>query len=116
MPEGGPAAAIEPAIPHPIMSESTRRRGMFFLCLAVAGVGFTMSLQLGLNSNFLRDVLHFTGLQMGLVEAVRESCGVTAFLILALLAGMAEPVIGFIMLLIVAAGLVRIPSCPASPG
>jgi MFS family permease len=109
---GAEVAPVEPAAsgysgdePSAQLAPSQRRRGLVFLCLAVGAVGFTLSLQLNLNANFLVEELGFTGLQMGLVEAVRETCGITAFVVLALLAGMAEPIIGSVMLLIVAAGL-----------
>jgi len=82
-----------------------RRRGFLFLRLAVAGVGFALALQMGLNANFLVEEIGVSGLQIGMLEAIRESCGIVAFLLLALLAGFAEPVIGCAMLLIVAVGL-----------
>ena len=98
-----PAAAI-PSLPA-FGLDATRRRGLRFLCLASAGVGFTMALQGGLNANFLVEQIGVSAAQMGLVEAARETCGIVAFLLLALLAGMAEPIIGAIMLVVVALGL-----------
>jgi len=82
-----------------------RRRGFVYLRLAVAGVGFALALQMGLNANFLVEEIGIDPSQLGLLEAVRESCGIVAFLLLALLAGFAEPMIGCAMLLIVAIGL-----------
>jgi MFS family permease len=82
-----------------------RRRSLLFLGLAVACVGFTMSLQIGLNSNFLADDIGVTGEQIGILEAFRESCGVIAFGVLAILAGLAEPLVGAAMLVLLAAGL-----------
>jgi MFS family permease len=86
-------------------TETRRRTGLLFLGLAVAAVGFTMALQMAMNANFLADEIHVTGFQLGMLEAVRESCGVAAFVILALLAGWAEPIVGSVMLLLVALGL-----------
>jgi predicted MFS family arabinose efflux permease len=82
-----------------------RRRSLMFLGAAVAGVGTTMAFQMGLNTNFLVEEIGVTGFQQGLLEAVRESCGVVAFGILALLAGLAEPLVGAAMLVLLAAGL-----------
>ncbi|MCX5654114.1 MAG: MFS transporter, partial [Planctomycetota bacterium] len=89
----------------PELSDAKRRRSLFFLGLAVAGVGVTMALQRGLNANFLADDIKVSGLQIGILEGFRESCGVVAFAVLALLAGFAEPLVGAAMLLLLAAGL-----------
>lgn len=85
-------------------SVDTRRAGKF-LILAVALVGFTLSLQVGLNANFVAGDMQLTGLQQGVLEAVRESCGIFALGVLALLAGMSEPRIGTIMLVVLSVGL-----------
>ena len=87
------------------LEEGARRRGLLFLSLASAGVGFAINLQLSLNSNFLVGEIGISGLQAGLLEAVRESCGIAAFGFLALLAGLAEPVIAAIVLLFYWLGL-----------
>ncbi len=89
----------------PVLSEAKRRRGIFFLALAVGLLGFGMSVQTGLNDNFLVQELHIEGLQKGVLEAFRESCGILAFAVLALLAGFREPVIASGMLVLVGAGL-----------
>ena len=82
-----------------------RRRGLIALSAAVAGAGFVMAMQMGLNANFLADVIGVSGLQLGILEAVRETCGITALLGLALFAGLAEPVIGALMLVLFGLGL-----------
>ncbi len=82
-----------------------RRRGMLFLGFAVAAVAFTVMIQLGLNDNFLVEDLGLNGLQKGILEAYRESCGIFAFGFLAILAGLAEPLIGAAMLVIFGIGL-----------
>jgi predicted MFS family arabinose efflux permease len=82
-----------------------RRRSLIFLGLAVAGVGFTMAIQMGLNTNFLVQEIGVSAFQQGLLEAFRESCGVFALLVLAALAGFAEPLVGGAMLLLLAGGL-----------
>jgi len=87
------------------LQEGARRRGLFFLALASAGVGFALNLQLSLSNNFLVGEIGISGLQAGLLEAVRESCGIVAFGILALLAGLAEPVIATLVLLFFWLGL-----------
>jgi MFS family permease len=86
-------------------TDATRRRGRLFLSAAVACVGFALALQMGLNANFLSDDLKLTGAQLGILEAFRESCGIWALGVLALLAGYAEPLVGAAMLALFAVGL-----------
>jgi len=90
---------------EPDIHVAHRRRGMFFLGLAVGGVGFALSLQMGVNSNFVRDVMGLSGQQQGMLEAWRECCGITGLLILALLAGLAEPLVAACVLALTAVGL-----------
>ena len=93
---------------HPPLGPVTaaaRRRSLTFLGMAVAGVSFCMSIQMGLNTNFLVEEIHVDARQQGFVEAFRESCGIAAFAVLALLAGFAEPLVGAGMLVLLAAGL-----------
>ncbi|NQT85123.1 MFS transporter, partial [bacterium] len=82
-----------------------RRQGLFFVGAACAVVGVVMAVQMGVNSNFVGNVMKLSGFQQGLLEGIRESCGVFALLVLALLAGMAEPLLGGAMLLLLAVGL-----------
>lgn len=97
--------SADAAIAHVPLTEPERRRSLVFLALAVGLVGFTMAIQMGLNANFLREDIGINGRQMGMIEAARESCGVVAFGVLALLAGLAEPLVGAAMLVLVAGGL-----------
>ena len=100
------AAATEILQSGPLdAAAATRRRGLLFLAAAVACAQITMAIQMGLNANFLRDDLGISGLQFGLLEATRETCGILAFAILAVLAGIAEPFIGLAMLLLLATGI-----------
>lgn len=78
---------------------------MLFLAVAVACVGFALSMQTAVNSNFVADTLKLTAADQGMIEASRESCGILALAILALMAGFAEPLIALAMLVLVAAGL-----------
>jgi MFS family permease len=86
-------------------TESRRRKAMWFLGLAVAGAQFTMAVQMGLNANFLKEDIGVTGGELGRLEAARESCGIIALGVLALLAGFAEPIVGSGMLMLLAVGI-----------
>jgi MFS family permease len=85
--------------------ESRRRQGLLFLGAAVGCAGFAMALQMGLNSNYVADEIGVTGLQQGMLESIRESCGIIALGVLAVLAGFAEPLVGAAMLLLLAVGI-----------
>jgi MFS family permease len=80
--------------------ETPHKKGILFLCLAVAAVGFSMSVQMGVNANYLFDVMKLDGGQVGYLEAFRESCGIWALGFLALMAGFAEPLVGAAMLVV----------------
>ncbi len=85
--------------------EQHRRRSIFFLCIAVGGVGFSLSLQIALNANFAVEEMHMSGFEQGLLEMFRESCGIFALGILAVLAGFAESWIGAVSLVFLGFGL-----------
>ncbi len=82
-----------------------RARGLLFIGLACGAVGFAMAMQMGLNPNFLADVVKISGQQVGLLEAARESCGIFALGLLALMAGLGEPLVAAVVLVLFAAGL-----------
>jgi predicted MFS family arabinose efflux permease len=82
-----------------------RRRGILFLCLATALVGAAMATQMGLNENFLVEEMEVGGLQRGLLETFRETCGITALGVLMLLAGLVEPLVAAVVLVVFAIGL-----------
>ncbi|HEY3321808.1 MAG TPA: MFS transporter [Planctomycetota bacterium] len=82
-----------------------RRRGLLFLGIACAAVGCTMALQLGLNANFVVDEMHLSGQQQGILEGFRESCGILALGVLALMAWMPEPIIAALMLVLLGLGV-----------
>lgn len=97
-----------PARPDPDASQDAarRRRGFFYIGCASAGVGMALSLQLGLNSNFVADEMGLTGLQQGILETFRECCGISALGLLALLSTVAEPLIAAGMLALLGSGLI----------
>jgi hypothetical protein len=87
------------------LSESQRRRGLLFVAVASGCVGFALTLQLALNSNYLVGEIGASGFQAGLLEAVRESQGIIALGVLAVIAGLTEPVIATIVLAVFALGI-----------
>jgi MFS family permease len=87
------------------LDETARRRGILFLALAAAGVGFAMAVLNGVNSNFVAQEMRLTPQQQGLLEGIRETCGITALGVLALFGAVAEPVLGAGMLALVSLGL-----------
>jgi hypothetical protein len=89
-----------------------RRRGLLFIGAASAAVGFALSLQMSLNANFVWDDLRLSGLQQGLLEMTRETCGITALAVLAALAGVCEPLVGAAMLLLLGLGLASYVAVP----
>jgi MFS family permease len=92
--------------PHADSPEAARRqRGLWFLGCAAAGVGMALSLQLGLNSNFVADEMRLSGLQQGILETFRETCGISALGLFALLVSWAEPRIAALMLALMGVGL-----------
>jgi len=64
-----------------------------------------ITLQMGLNNNFLVGEIGISGFQAGLLEAVRESCGIAALGVFVLVAGLSEPVIASLVLVLIALGL-----------
>jgi len=60
---------------------------------------------MGLNNNFLVGEIGISGFQAGLLEAVRESCGIAALGVFVLVAGLSEPVIASLVLILIAFGL-----------
>ena len=101
-----PQGAAE-ILPEPAHVAAHRKRGLIFIGLAVAGVSFALSLQMGVNPNFVaqEEEMALTGAQQGFLEAARESCGILALVVLAVLAGLAEPLVGAAMLVLFAVGL-----------
>lgn len=92
-----------PAVPA--IPERDRKRGLLYIAFASGFVGVALTLQIALNSNFLVGEIGISGLQAGLLEAVRESCGIAALGIFVLVAGLAEPMIAALFLVLVAAGM-----------
>ena len=95
----------EPTSVAVTLSSSQRRRGLLFLGLASGCVGYVMATQMGLNENFLVEIIHVSGFQKGVLESVRETCGLTALVVLALLAGFAEPLVAAGVLALLAVGM-----------
>ena len=96
---------MESPIPTPALPERVRRRGLLFITVASGCVGLTLALQMSLNNNFLVGEIGISGFQAGLLEGVRESCGIAALGVFALIAGLAEPLIASIVLVLIWAGL-----------
>jgi predicted MFS family arabinose efflux permease len=97
-----PRPLEHPPVP---LTERERRRGLFFVGAAAACVGMTLALQMALNSNFLVGEIGVSGFQAGLLEAVRESLGIAALGVFVVIAGLAEPLIASLFLVLIALGL-----------
>jgi predicted MFS family arabinose efflux permease len=97
--------APAPARTRAGITDAERHRGLLFVGAAAAAVGFALTLQLSMNSNFIVGEIGVSGFQAGLLEAVRESCGIAALGVFAILAGLAEPAIASIVLVLVCVGL-----------
>jgi len=91
--------------PRAEITEAERRQGLLFVSIAAAAVGFTLTMQMSMNSNYVVGEIGVSGFQAGLLEAVRESCGIMALGVFAILAGLAEPTIASIVLILVCGGL-----------
>jgi hypothetical protein len=96
--------APPPIDPAPL-SDKNRRRGLFFIAMASAFVGVAITLQISLNNNFLVGEIGISGLQAGMLEGVRECCGIAALGVFVLIAGLAEPVIASLFLVVIALGM-----------
>jgi hypothetical protein len=96
---------LDPETPSAPSVAQHRRRGLLFVGIAAAGVGFALTVQVAVNSNFVADEMHLAPFQQGMLEAVRESCGIVALGVLAVLAGLAEPLVGAAALALLAVGL-----------
>ncbi|MCY3023833.1 MAG: MFS transporter [Planctomycetota bacterium] len=99
---------IEPHVPSPLDAAALaahRKRGLFFLGSACAAVGCAMAVQTGLNSNFVAQEMALSPEQQGWLEACRETCGITALAVLAVLTWLAEPLIGAGMLVLLGVGV-----------
>jgi hypothetical protein len=97
------------------ISDSDRRRGLLFVGIAAGFVGCSMYLQMSLNNNFLVGEIGISGFQAGLLEAARESMGILALGVLALIAGLFEPLIATLALLLVGVGLGAYAFAPTYP-
>jgi len=101
-----PIASQASPVPHnDAIDAATRRRGFALLAIAVGGLSFALAVQMGLNANFMSDEIGVSGFDLGVLEAVRETCGILALGVLAVLAGLPEPLVGAAMLMLFAVGL-----------
>jgi len=98
---------LDDLTPRMVVTSQQRKRGMLFLGMAMGLAAAAMAIQIGLMDNFVVDELgiNFEGFDKGLLESIRESCGILALLVLALLAGLAEPLVAAAMFCLLAVGL-----------
>ncbi len=82
-----------------------RRKGLLFIALACALLSFAMSIQGSANDNFVANEMKLSGRQQGSLESCRETCGIIALGILAVLASLSEPIIAAGMLALVGVGI-----------
>jgi len=82
-----------------------RRRAVILLSAAVFLLALGVNMHMTMNVNYLNDLLKASSWQQGYLEAIRETCGILSFFIIAFLAGRSEPRIASAMVLMVGAGL-----------
>ncbi|MCY2925715.1 MAG: MFS transporter [Planctomycetota bacterium] len=82
-----------------------RKKGMLFIALACSLLSFAMSIQSNSNANFVAREMNLSGREQGTLESCRETCGIIALGILAILAGLSEPIIAAAMLALVGIGI-----------
>ncbi len=88
-----------------VSTDSRIRRGLLMLGISIFCLNVGLAGHMAMNSNFLHELFSARPFQMGYLEAIRESCGIVSVLLIALLAGMAEPMLGGALLLLVGVGL-----------
>lgn len=96
---------VSTTLPDTGQVEARRRKGLFFIGCASAGVGMALCLQTNLNSNFIAGEMGLNPEHQGALEAFRESCGILALGLLAVLATFSESIIGTVMLALLGVGL-----------
>lgn len=87
------------------LSPSERRRGVIFLALTVGLLMLSLQIQMSVNHNFVVDEMQLEAYQQGVLEGLRESCGILALAVLAILAAVSEPIVGMFMLMLFGIGL-----------
>jgi MFS family permease len=75
------------------------------LSAAVFLLALGVNMHMTMNVNYLNDLLKASSWQQGYLEAIRETCGILSFFVIAFLAGRSEPRIASAMVLMVGAGL-----------
>src|SRR5438067_11864516 len=84
---------------------AARRRDWLLLVAATLAFSFGFGTYSGLIPNFAAEHLGLTRAQLGLLESLREIPGLLTAGMIALLAGLAEPVLALLALGVMAAGI-----------
>ena len=87
------------------VANESQRRGWRMLGISVFCLNVGLAGHMAMNSNYLHELIHVGPWQMGYLESTREACGIASFALIALLAGLAEPILAAGLLGMIAVGL-----------
>ncbi len=89
----------------PTLDERRRIRGLVCLGLSIFALNLGIHVHMTTNVNFLNDLLEAGIFEQGYLEAIRETCGVLSFFVLAMFLGRSEAKTAAVMLLVTGLGL-----------
>jgi MFS family permease len=85
--------------------ERQRTRAILLLGAATFSLAVGLNMHVAMNVNYLHELLRASSWQQGYLEAIRETCGVLSFFMIAFLVGRSEPKVAAIMLALMGCGL-----------
>jgi len=107
-PDPAAAETVPPGTARPSAGGPSLAAGLPLLITAVFAMNAGMGMQSATYTNFAVDLLHINAAQLGAVEAIRESSGVLCFLVAALAARMALPLLAGAALCLMGIGMIAL--------